>query len=146
METTSGRSKRTALMSPGWITGGFTCGTSFPFDGRANGDAVGITSTRTRGHRSTTPDPFGARSMFRGRRGLHPTRDEAEAPRKDLARYLEAEQRGEKDIYRKPQLRQIQVVKVAKEMAVSPRTNPIRRSQRRAAVRANARRRTGRMA
>lgn len=37
-----------------------------------------------------------------------PTRDEAEAPRKDLARYLEAEQRREKDAYRKSQLRRIQ--------------------------------------
>ena len=38
-----------------------------------------------------------------------PTRDEAEAPRKDLARYLEAERRREKDAYRTSQLRQIQL-------------------------------------
>lgn len=39
-----------------------------------------------------------------------PTRDEAEAPRKDLARYLEAELRREKDAYRKTQLRRIQSI------------------------------------
>jgi hypothetical protein len=37
-----------------------------------------------------------------------PTRDEAEAPRKDLARYLQAERKREKDGYRRTQLHQIE--------------------------------------
>jgi hypothetical protein len=37
-----------------------------------------------------------------------PTRDEAEAPRKDLARYLAAERKREKDGYRRTQLHQIE--------------------------------------
>ena len=39
-----------------------------------------------------------------------PTRDEAEAPRKDLARYLTAERKREKDGYQRDQLHQIEVV------------------------------------